>query len=51
VSGRPEDSTTANIDLGALAQGFQLSVEQWRDAVATGMARDSTPEVVANPQD
>lgn len=51
VSGRPEDSTAANIDLGALAQGFQLSVEQWRDAVAEGMARDSTPEVVANPQD
>ena len=51
VSGRPEDSTATNIDLTALAQGFQLSVEQWRDAVATGMARDSTPEVVANPQD
>jgi hypothetical protein len=51
VSGGPEDSTAAGIDLTALAQGFQLSVEQWRDAVAEGMARDSTPEVVANPQD
>jgi predicted Zn-dependent protease len=50
VGGRPEDSTAATIDLTGLAQGFQLSVEQWRDAVATGMARDSTPEVVANPQ-
>lgn len=46
VSGQPQDSTAENIDLAALAQGFQLSVEQWRDAVADGMARDSTPEVV-----
>ena len=51
VAGRPEDSTAGSIDLTALAQGFQLSVEQWRDALAEGMARDSTPEVVANPQE
>ena len=51
VGGQPQDSTAENIDLAALAQGFQLSVEQWRDALADGMARDSTPEVVANPQD
>jgi predicted Zn-dependent protease len=50
VSGRPEDSTAEGIDLAALAQGFQLSVEQWRDALAEGMARDSTPEVVTNPE-
>ncbi len=50
VGGQPQDSTAENIDLAALAQGFQLSVEQWRDALAEGMARDSTPEVVANPE-
>lgn len=46
VAGRSQDSTGADVDLAALAQGFQICVEQWRDALAEGKARDSMPEVV-----
>jgi len=50
VTARGEDSSGVDIDLAALAQGFQISVEQWRDARAAGMARDSTPEMVSRPE-
>ena len=49
VSARGEDSTEATVDLVALARDFQSGVERWRDTLTqdTGMARDSTPEVVS----
>ncbi len=52
VSARGEDSTEAPVDLVALARDFQAGVEQWRDSLSrdTGMARDSTPEVVSGPE-
>ena len=50
VAGRGPDSASADVDLAVLARQFEASVEQWRDALARGMARDSTPEVVSRPE-
>jgi len=65
VAHRNEDSTATEVDVASLARDFQLSVEQWRDEFAkvspsepeseadtlttSSMARDSTPEVVSQP--
>ena len=52
VSARGQDSTEATVDLVTLARDFQAGVEQWRDSLGrdSGMARDSTPDVVSRPE-